>query len=56
VVPDRRAAVAADAAALARERGLATFDTFERAAGAFRAAAEYFERAGASAKGPIAVG
>ena len=56
VVPDRRAAVAADAAALARERGLATFDTFERAAGAFRAAAEYFERAGASAKGPIATG
>jgi acyl-CoA synthetase (NDP forming) len=56
VVPDRRAAVAADAAALARERGLATFDTFERAAGAFRAAAEYFERAGASAKESTATG
>ena len=56
VSPDLRAAIAASAGALARERGLATFDTFERAAGAFRAAAEYFERAGASAKGPIAAG
>ena len=54
VSPDVRATVVAGAAALARERGLATFDTFQRAAGAFRAAAEYFERAGASAKGPIA--
>ncbi len=48
--PDQRGATVGGAMMLARERGLATFDTFERAAGAFRAAAEYFERAGTSAK------
>ena len=56
VSPDVRATVVAGAAVLARERGLATFDTFARAAGAFRAAAEYFERAAALAKEPNAVG
>ncbi len=52
VAPDMRAIVVAGASVLARERGLATFDTFARAAGAFRAAAEYFERSGSIAKGP----
>ena len=51
IAPDMRAIVVAGASVLARERGLATFDTFARAAGAFRAAAEYFERAGSLAKG-----
>ena len=46
VPPDVKAAIVASAIALARERGLATFNTFDRAAGAFRVAAEYFERAG----------
>jgi len=48
-----RGAIVAQASGLARERGLATFETFERAAGAFRVAAECFERAGARAEAPI---
>ncbi|HKM99767.1 MAG TPA: acetate--CoA ligase family protein [Candidatus Binataceae bacterium] len=51
--PDQRGATVGGAMVLARERGLATFDTFERAAGAFRAAVECFERRGTSAKAPI---
>jgi acyl-CoA synthetase (NDP forming) len=46
VPPDVKPALVASAITLARERGIATFETFERAAGAFRVAAEYFERSG----------
>jgi acetate---CoA ligase (ADP-forming) subunit alpha len=54
VPPDIRSAIVAEGSALSRARGLATFDTFERAAGAFRAAAEYFERAQERADIPVA--
>ena len=36
-------AIVARGKQLARERGLVVFDSFERAAAAFRAAADYFE-------------
>ena len=41
--------IVARAKELARARGLVTFDSFERAAGAFRAAAQYWEGRAASA-------
>jgi len=46
VSPDMKGEVVEATIALARERGLPTFNTFERAAGAFEVAVEYFERAG----------
>jgi len=43
--------IVARAKELARARGLVTFDSFERAAGAFRVAAQYWEGRAASAAG-----
>ncbi len=44
VPPEVKAAMVAGTITLARERGIATFETFGRAAGAFRVAAEDYER------------
>jgi acyl-CoA synthetase (NDP forming) len=46
VPPEVKPAIVASAITLARQRGIATFETFGCAAGAFRVAAEYFERTG----------
>ena len=46
VPPEVRPAIVAGVITLARQRGIVTFETFGRAAGAFRVAAEYFERNG----------
>ena len=46
VAPGGKAQVIEETIALARERGLAAFNTFDHAAAAFRVAAEYYERTG----------
>jgi len=50
IQPEFRSPIVAEGSDLARQRGIATFDTFERAAGAFRVAAEHYERSTASLK------
>ncbi len=51
VPPEVKAAMVAGTITLARERGIATFETFGRAAGAFRVAAEDYERNGRASIG-----